>query len=250
MTKSNIFKMELYRNFRDKAYLIVIGSLTALFAIASGIGVYLLNTQRDVSTPSSLVFFEIPFVLALFFGFLAFSIIYPWHLLSTDYNNKVLSLVIASGVKRSNFYFIKILATILSNIIAYLVIGVIPVILLLGFFSSEFINFIQSIITSFTSSDAWLFLFNAVLSGIASIVLLYFVVIITRGKFWGVFVYLGISFAVGIITSTFSLSISAASGGMTSGIMGQQSWIGLTLSVVEIIAFGLAGYFNLIRQDL
>lgn len=246
MTKSSIFKMEMYRNFRDKAYLIVIAILTGLFALAAGIGVYLFSQDQTLSTSNTLMIFEATLVIGLFLCTLAFAIVYPWHLLSTDYNNKVLSLVIASGVKRTDYYFVKIFATILTNLMAYLVIGFIPVVLLLGFFNKDFILAVQNIASSFTSSEAWLMLFDTIFSAIAMIVVLYFVVIITRGKFWGIFVYLGINFGISIFSNmiTVSLAIFANSSSMPT------FWVSTFFSVAEIVAFGLAGYLMIKKQDL
>lgn len=246
MTKSSIFKMEMYRNFRDKAYLIVIAILTGLSAVAAGIGVYLFSQDHTLSTSNTLMIFEATLVIGLFLCALAFVVVYPWHLLSTDYNNKVLSLVIASGVKRTDYYFVKIFATILTNLMAYLVIGFIPIVLLLGFFNKGFILAVQNIASSFTSSEAWLMLFDTIFSAIAMIVVLYFVVIITRGKFWGIFVYLGINFGIRIFTNMIALSLAifASSSSMPTFL------VSTFFLVAEIVAFGPAGYLMLKKQDL
>ncbi len=253
MTISNIFKMEMYRNFRDRAYLIVIAVLTGLFAIAAAIGISLIFQSQNggsYNTPNlSLVFIEIPFVFALFIALAAFSVIYPWHLLSTDYNNKVLSLVVASGVKRSNYYFVKLLATIVSSLLAYLAIGLIPVVLLLGFFHVQFFDAMQQIVRGLTSGQGWMFIFSSLISSVATMVILYFVVVLTRGKFWGVFVFLGIRLGLGVIISTINLSISSVSGSTTGTLMG-SSVSGIIFSLIEIVTFGIIGFVTLKRQDL
>ncbi|WP_054639178.1 hypothetical protein [Lactococcus fujiensis] len=207
MTKTNIFKMELYRNLNDRAYIIVISVLTGLFTLATALGVPLLKGAGGHEI-QPLLYFEIPFLVALFIAFWAFAIIYPWHLLSTDYNNKVLSLVIASGVKRSNYYFIKIIATILTNMMAYFVIGILPVVILAGFFNAEFVSFVQTFIKGFTMAEGWIILLSLIFSSISSIVIFYFVVIFTKGKFWGIFVYFGISLGLGVVVSTINYSMA------------------------------------------
>ncbi|AYG01219.1 ABC transporter permease [Lactococcus allomyrinae] len=249
MTVSNIFKMEMYRNFRDRAYLIVISILTVSFAIAASLGIAMIFQAKSGHETAPLIFLEGPLVFALFIAFAAFSIIYPWHLMSTDYNNKVLSLVVASGVKRSRYYFVKLLATIVTNLLAYFVIGVIPVVLLLGFFHQEFIDFVQTMIHGFTANQGWLLLLNLLVSSIATMVILYFVVILTRGKFWGVFVFLGIRLGLGVVVSSIGLSIASVSGSLTSGLLGNH-WLDFAVSLIEIIIFGFAGLLMLKKQDL
>lgn len=257
MTISNIFKMEMYRNFRDRAYLIIIGVLTGLFAIATGIGISLIQVQGSLQNSGNplnmLFFFEGLFVFALFLAFVVFAMIYPWHLLSTDYNNRVLSLVVASGVKREKYYFVKLLATLVSNFMAYFVIGFIPVLLFLGFFHKEFIRSVQSIIKGLTLSQSWLTLGNALLSSIAMIILLYFVVILTRGKFWGIFVFLGIRLGLGMISSMILFSLATVTAqseaGLSSLLMG-TNLLSFILVCLEIIIFGLIGFLTLERQNL
>ena len=84
---------------------------------------------------------------------------------------------------------------------------------------------------------------------LASIVVLFFVVIMTRGKFWGVFVYLGIAMGVGIVLTIFTSSINVVSID-SQNMMSNNSLIGIIFSVVEIVAFGLLGLSLIRKQDL
>lgn len=249
MTVSNIFKMEMFRNFRDKAYLIVIASIAGVGILTTVLGLIVGEYGGHSVALSSLLIF---LIFSLVIGIPIFSVIYPWHLLSTDYNNKTLALVVASGVKRSNYYFVKMLATIVSSLLAYLVIGIFPVIILMGIYHDPFQEVLWEISKSLTSGFVWAYLFNMILSGIATIVVLYFVTIITRGKFWGIFVYFGIEMAVGIAISmimTPIIVISAGSGSESSGLNGVLM-MGYTSAIIQIVAFGLAGFFKIKKQDL
>ncbi|TKU06967.1 ABC transporter permease, partial [Citrobacter sp. TBCS-15] len=64
---------------------------------------------------------------------------------------------------------------------------------------------------SLSLSSVWMVLLNSFAGALASIVVLFFVVIMTRGKFWGVFVYLGIAMGVGIVLTIFTSSINVVS---------------------------------------
>ena len=254
MTISNIFKMEFYRNFRDKAYLLVIGILTGLFAVATVVGIVLMKLSATTQGPANMILtsFEFLFVLALSLSLAAFSVIYPWHLLSTDYNNRVLSLVVASGVARKNYYFVKVIATILTNLIAYVAIGLIPVVLLLCFFQHDFVATVQDVVRGFSGTQAFLGLLSLILSTIATMVMLYFVVILTRGKFWGIFVFLGIRLVLGVVLGTFmpsSMTMAFLAVVRTSAAMGNNT-VSLVVSLVEILVFGFFGFLLLKRQDL
>ncbi|MDM5146529.1 hypothetical protein ICE98_03678 [Lactococcus lactis] len=71
----------------------------------------------------------------------------------------------------------------------------------------------------------------------------------TRGKFWGVFVYLGIAMGVGIVLTIFTSSINVVSID-SQNMMSNNSLIGIIFSVVEIVAFGLLGLSLIRKQDL
>ena len=103
MNAKNIFKMEFYRNFRDKSWLIVIGVMAILALIDSILIINLIGQtvsgySHNSARTAVLAALTIFFTLALGLGIWAFQIIYQFHLLSVDYSNKALGLMIASGV--------------------------------------------------------------------------------------------------------------------------------------------------------
>ena len=110
MNAKNIFKMEFYRNFRDKSWLIVIGVMAILALIDSILIINLIGQtvsgySHNSAGTAVLAALTIFFTLALGLGIWAFQIIYQFHLLSVDYSNKALGLMIASGVNRMTYYF-------------------------------------------------------------------------------------------------------------------------------------------------
>lgn len=102
---------------------------------------------------------------------------------------------------------------------------------------------------SLSLSSVWMVLLNSFAGALASIVVLFFVVIMTRGKFWGIFIYLGIAMGIGIILTILTSSINIVSAD-SQNMMSNTSLIGIIFSVVEIIAFGLLGLSLIRKQDL
>ena len=254
MNAKNIFKMEFYRNFRDKNWLIVIGVMAILALIDSILIINLIGktvsgySQNSAGT-AVLVALTIFFTLALGLGIWAFQIIYPFHLLSVDYSNKALGLMIASGVNRMTYYFIKLISTILSTLLALFTILIVPFFLILGVYVRQLSEFLSMISRSLSLSSVWMVLLNSFAGALASIVVLFFVVIMTRGKFWGIFIYLGIAMGIGIILTILTSSINIVSAD-SQNMMSNTSLIGIIFSVVEIVAFGLLGLSLIRKQDL
>lgn len=254
MNAKNIFKMEFYRNFRDKSWLIVIGVMAILALIDSILIINLIGQtvsgySRNSAGTAVLAALTIFFTLALGLGIWAFQIIYQFHLLSVDYSNKALGLMIASGVNRMTYYFIKLISTILSTLLALFTILIIPFFLILGVYARQLSEFLSMVSRSLSLRSVWMVLLNSFAGALASIVILFFVVIMTRGKFWGVFVYLGIAMGVGIVLTIFTSSINVVSID-SQNMMSNNSLIGIIFSVVEIVAFGLLGLSLIRKQDL
>ena len=245
MNAKNIFKMEFYRNFRDKSWLIVIGVMAVLALIDSILIINLIGKTvsgygQNSAGAAVLAALTIFVTLALGLGIWAFQIIYPFHLLSVDYSNKALGLMIASGVNRMTYYFIKLISTILSTLLALFTILIIPFFLILGVYARQLSEFLSMVSRSLSLSSVWMVLLNSFAGALASIVILFFVVIMTRGKFWGIF---------GIVVTIFTSSTNVV---LTHGqnMMSNTSLIGIIFSIVEIVAFGLLGLSLIRKQDL
>ena len=147
------------------------------------------------------------------------------------------------------YYFIKLISTILSTLLALFTILIIPFFLILGVYARQLSEFLSMVSRSLSLRSVWMVLLNSFAGALASIVILFFVVIMTRGKFWGVFVYLGIAMGVGIVLTIFTSSINVVSID-SQNMMSNNSLIGIIFSVVEIVAFGLLGLSLIRKQDL
>ncbi|MFC4651834.1 ABC transporter permease [Lactococcus nasutitermitis] len=253
MNAKNIFRMEFYRNFRDKAWLIVTACLFGTTLLTAILGLIAIRQFKYEQFTTGVTLLDVITLTLLFFvlvGMWAFSIIYPFHLLSVDYSNKALGLMVASGVNRVTYYFIKIITTILSTLLAWVVILFIPVVLYLGIYSKQFTEFATGFSHAFTLTTAWGALLNGLFGVFASIAILFFTVILTRGKFWGIFVYFGFTLVLGIVANSFSASMALASGSSSNDVQGIVNYIGLAFSIFKLVLFGLLGIFMIRNQDL
>jgi len=244
MELKNIFKMEMFKNRNDKPYLLVIAILTAMAAIASIVGVLMIETSYEKE--STLFVIEILLVVFTVIGFGVISLLYPFHLLNVDYRNKVMGLIFASGVSRGKYYFVKISATILTCLIATLVILFIPIVTFLLVYPEVFVEMMQQIFKEFTISDILPFVLTALFSWLASYVMLTTSVIITKGKVSGIFLFFGFSFVLSTIQSIFSVPFIFS----IENNINFYFNVSTVFSIVKIIAFVWIGLSVLKKQNL
>ncbi|MDR2278859.1 MAG: hypothetical protein LBE23_13465 [Vagococcus sp.] len=127
MTAKLIFKMELFKYMRDKRYLITTGILAIINICTTIYLVHLIDQANYISdTESTFIgLFFIFFTLTMFANF-AFMFLYPFHLMSMDYKNDVMAMLVASGVNRTRLFFSKIGATLLWSLCVTIVLVFIP----------------------------------------------------------------------------------------------------------------------------
>jgi hypothetical protein len=244
MELKNIFKMEMYKNRNDKPYLLVIAILTAMAAIASIVGVLMIEASYEKE--STLFVIEILLVVFTVIGFGVISLLYPFHLLNVDYRNKVMGLIFASGVSRGKYYFVKISATILTCLIATLVILFIPIVTFLLVYPEVFVEMMQQIFKEFTISDILPFVLTALFSWLAYYVMLTTSVIITKGRVSGIFLFFGFSFVLSTIQSIFSVPFIFSVENNINFYFNTST----VFSIVKIIAFVWIGLSVLKKQNL
>jgi len=248
MQVKNIFKMELYKNINDKPYLLVLGILTAMSILSTALVAYAINAEHYSST---MALFATLITVFSAIGFGAFMILYPFHLLNVDYKNRVMSLMFASGVSRGRYYFVKIAATILCNILAAIVILLVPVITFVVV-NQEFLNnLLRQFIENFNSADTYSYLLLSFVGLIANTVMLTTAVIITKGKMSGIFLYFAFSMLSNIVGMLVRIPFLSSSIGISSNIFGTtNSLIGLIFSLAQIAVFSIIGLSVLKHQDL
>jgi ABC-type transport system involved in multi-copper enzyme maturation permease subunit len=240
--------MEMYKNRNDVPYLVIIAILAGMAAIASFLGVLMINKTFESPT---LFMIEILLVVFTFIGLIIFSLLYPFHLLNVDYKNRVMSLIFASGVSRGKYYFVKISATLLANLAAIFTILFIPIVTFLIVYQDIFVEFVRNAFVNFGSSDILLVVLSSIIGFIANIVMLTTAVIITKGKVSGIFLYFAFSWIMSSLQGLLlpKLGVFNAFESVGSNIE-NYFYIVIISSIVQIVAFVLIGLNVLKKQDL
>lgn len=239
-----IFKMELYKYLRDKYYLIATLILLGLNVIAT---IALVNYDH---LNSSLLITSIVLAILLFFSNLIFlGIIYPFHLLAIDYKNRVLALMVASGVNRNKLFFAKIGAVILANIVVSFVLLVVPVVTTiyqvgnLGGWDELFREMGMLMVPQMVPLSI-----NAVLSYVAGLFILMTSVIIVKGKTLSILLYFGFNMLVAMVTS-FVNTLFTSDYSFTQQLSGDNVFSSV-VEVVVILVFGFIALQELRHQNL
>jgi len=248
MKLQDIFKMELYKNRNDNTYVLIIGILMAMTALSTFLGIGMIEGTFDSNQTNFMTIFILLMVFSVI-GLWAFSLLYPFHLLNVDYNNKVMGLIFASGVSREKYYFVKVGATLLSCIIATFLILFIPAVTFLTVYTEEFVSAMQNIFGAFSLGDIFPFLLMVVFTIFAYYVTLTTAVITTKGKIVGILLFFGFSFATSIVESLVGIP-DLSSSNPARGSLANVYYLKTVFALVQIVAFGFLGLQILKKQDL
>jgi len=233
--------MEIYKNIHDRASLFIMLVLMCLSIIS---GIFITN-QNWIFRETAEFGVEIMVIWLFVFsilGTLAFLFIYPYQMARTDYKNNVMSLMIASGVSRVQYYFVKIGATLLFSFLSIISLVIIPLLIVLlinGEVASafEFADFYWEVgdtgVTFGLIITGWLSAFSTLMTA----------VIITKGRGAAFFVFFGLSIA----TSQLALIIQI--------LLGINRWqVTNTFTIIQnlftMAIMGLVGILILRKQDL
>jgi len=238
--------MEMYKNFTDKPYLIMIGILAAAWAFVIMADSFFSVSIFGRGIINSMV------ILTTVFAAIAttvFVFVYPFHLLRVDYRHKVMSLMIASGVPRVGYYFAKIGATVISCLIAAIVILVVPLLNYMVFEVNDFVVFMRMFHQDFFATDSILFLLSSATLFVASVVMLSTAIIMTRGKMTAIFLFMGFFFLTSIVRAIFDVPL----------LWGSRMWFrdfntmmiqSIIVSLIQMAVFACIGISVLRKQDL
>lgn len=217
----NVFKMEVFKNLHDRTNIIVM----FILMVINTIGVIAIENHQWRNAPN---LFVILGWLSLVCSY-AFAFIYPYQMARVDYKNKVMSMMIASGVSRVQYYFVKIGTTLLFWLASVIILAVIPL----------------SIAFSFTD---FFFNFEGFWSVFTYLLSLFFIlmtsVILMKGKGVTIFVFFGFWALTAALTSTLFTPLlmwSPPSAWELTFIMG---------NLFTMFIFGLIGILILRKQDL
>jgi len=234
----NVFRMEVFKNMHDRISFVVMFVLMSLNIL----GGVVISNLSFFQMPSS---FEIMMILLMVFsvfGSVFYLFFYPYQLARVDYKNKVMSLKIASGLSREQYYFVKIGSILLFSLISIIIVAVIPIIIIL--LASGGININAAAfdfyfgIGDFLSSMGIMFL-----SWLSMFTMLMTSVILVKGKGVSVFVYFGIS----IVTSQLFFIVRTTFG---MNFFDTSNWFLLFQHLVTIALMAVLGIVVLRKQDL
>ena len=183
------------------------------------------------------------FILSVISSFI-YLYYYPYQMARADYKNQVMSLMIASGVSRVKYYFVKIGSVFLFSLMSVIVVGLIPIIVVIAAnggmgFSFEIFNFYFQLV------DMVSWLFFAFLNFLSMFSMLMTSVILTKGKGYTIFVYLGISLIGMILFFVFDSLIYLGTGVVGGGRIFDFIQYVLTISLMLLI-----GVLVIKNQDL
>jgi len=232
----NVFRMEIFKNIHDRVNLFVMLVLMCLNII----GGLIVSNQNWRRTPST--FEETMLWLFVFsaLGSVIFLFIYPYQMARTDYKNNVMSLMIASGVSRIQYYFVKVGATLLFSFISVTLLAILPL----------FIILLSTGGIEVAAADIYIELDGAgtafgviITSWLSTFSMLMTSVIIARGKGFTIFVFFGISIATSQVMN------------IVRGLLGIEWWnmtntITLIQHLITMVVVSLIGILVLRKQDL
>ncbi|SJZ66770.1 hypothetical protein SAMN02745116_01107 [Pilibacter termitis] len=251
MKASEIFKMEIWKNCRDVPYLTLAAVIGGIGWLLSIVNLILSKASENSHTPAisqGIVIVTILGVLT-FLGYLVVAFLYPLHLLSTDYRNRVLNLMVASGVKRIHLYFAKIGATILSTVVIMFVMASVPV----ATFLLGKTGIIYYLFKEFNmDSETILYLLMFVFMYLATLVTLCFSVILLKGNYLSILVTWAIQQVCGIVAAPIFMLVmqSADASQNPNASANAMVLISIVLYIVEILIFGCLSAYLMNRQNL
>lgn len=254
MTGGLIFKMELFKFLQDKKYLLAVVILAALNTVTALFYSVLFTTTQHLGSESFLMRFSsvmtVVFVLLIFANGI-FLFLFPFHVLSIDYKNNVMAMMIASGVNRSKLFFAKIGAVILLSIAVVIIVMAGPAIIAMvqmaigGQINEFFDSFIEIINLLNFDINVVAILFSGLLSVLNSVVMITAATILMKGRNTAILVSIGFSMANSFISNFFNIF------GFSTDISGTSLTMiqGMT-AVISMAIFIFVGLRALQTQNL
>lgn len=211
MSAKLIFKMELFKYMKDKKYLIATGILAIINIFSTVYLIHLIDQLNYNMSDNDSMFAGLFF---LFFGItiianFAFMFLYPFHLMSLDYKNDVMAMLVASGVNRTRLFFSKIGATLLWSLCVTFILVFIPgfIVLLKVSQTTGMVELLRQIfeMLNFNSFSILGISFTVFNSYINTLILISAATILMRGRNLTILVYFGFNMAQSIVLNLLNL---------------------------------------------
>ena len=223
----NVFRMEIFKNLQDRTNLFIMLVLMCL-NIVGGIAIQNHHWRNPAGPLITLGYFSM-FCSAIFL------FVYPYRLAQVDYKNKVMSLMIASGVSRVQYFFVKAGATLLFSFISVVVLALIPTL----------------IVTNVSLGDlylSWAGFWIALTAWLSTFFTLMTAVIIARGKGKTIFIFFGLNFVMTFVMgfgSDLILPTVVTNTSYNSFLAGT-----IIINLITMAIMALIGILVLRKQDL
>ncbi|WP_086314847.1 hypothetical protein A5821_002451 [Enterococcus sp. 7F3_DIV0205] len=253
MTGKLIFKMELFKFLRDKSFLITAGVIGILNIVLTLLSLSLTSTFSDSyyeSSATASMLGTVAFVgVIVFFGNIIFAYVYPFHMISMDYKNNVMAMMVASGVNRRKLFFAKVGAIFICTIALMLMIALIPTILfLIKLVQLDAWNdFADGFNSAFYYTDLSFgkFIFSGLLGYLNMLMVIATSCIIMKGKNLSFLLFIGFNIISSLVTGILKTLAYSFDFSSTGSYIFQ-----LFLTVLSIVVFGYISLRTLERQNL
>ncbi|MTD40330.1 hypothetical protein GIX45_17240 [Erwinia sp. CPCC 100877] len=252
MTGKLIFKMELFKFLRDKSFLIaagVIGVLNIIFTLLALSAFNITDSYYDSSSTAAMIGTLAIIWVILVMGNIIFAYIYPFHMLSMDYKNNVMAMMVASGVNRRKLFFAKVGAIFICTIALTLAITLIPLILCAVKIVQEggWNDFVKGFTTVFYYTDLSVvkLIFSGIFGYINMLMLIAAACIIMKGKNLSFMLFIGFNMLNSLVTGILS-TITIAFDFSLNGVYTFQ----LLLTIISTVVFGYISLRVLEKQNL
>ena len=253
MTGKLIFKMELFKFLRDRSFLITAGVIGVLNIVVTLLSLNLTSMFSDSyyesNATASMIGTIVIVGVIVFIGNIIFAYVYPFHMISMDYKNNVMAMMVASGVNRRKLFFAKIGAIFICTIALMLMIALIPTILFLiklvqldawdGFaegFNSVFY---------YTDLSFVKFIFSGLLGYLNMLMVIATACIIMKGKNLSFLLFMGFNILSSLVTGMLQTLAYSFNFSETGSYIFQ-----IFLTALSIVVFGYISLRTLEKQNL
>lgn len=241
----NVFKMEMFKNWHDRVSLFTMLSLMCM-NIIGGLVVSNLFLTPDIPAGIIMIFF-----IFSVFGSVIFSFVYPYRMARVDYRNQVMSLKIASGVSRVQYYFVKIASTLLFSLLSIFALGILPVLVVGMANDMAFVFEVADELVQLGFLDILRVLLIALFWWLASFATLMASVIIAKGRSASIFIFFGLTVATSIVTSIIrDIIVNPSRNSMMVTSVNTTIWLTLLQYILTTAVMGLIGILVIRKQDL
>jgi ABC-type transport system involved in multi-copper enzyme maturation permease subunit len=252
MTGKLIFKMELFKFLRDKSFLIaagIIGVLNIIFTLLALSAFNLTDTYYDSGSTAAMIGTLAIIWVILIMGNVIFAYIYPFHMLSMDYKNNVMAMMVASGVNRRKLFFAKVGAIFICTIALTVAITLIPFILCVAKIAQEggWNDFVEGFTSVFYYTDLSVvkLIFSGIFGYINMLMLIAAACIIMKGKNLSFMLFIGFNMLNSLVTGILS-TLTIAFDFSFNGVYTFQ----LLLTIISTVVFGYISLRVLEKQNL